>query len=60
MMFPDTSNEMQRAALRFAAERFHSAGNSPDQHANEAEKNWEQVRKRFPARTTTPTRPAEV
>jgi hypothetical protein len=31
MMFPDTSNDQQRAALRFAAERSRAAGNSRDE-----------------------------
>jgi hypothetical protein len=32
MMFPDTSNEKQNAALRLTAERSHTAANSSDQN----------------------------
>jgi hypothetical protein len=32
MMFPDTANEKQNAALRLTAERSHTAANSPDQY----------------------------
>jgi len=32
MMFPDTNNDQQLAAIRRAAERFRAAGNSNPEH----------------------------
>jgi hypothetical protein len=37
MMFPDTSNDQQLAALRRTAERYRAANNSPIEHERERE-----------------------
>ena len=37
MMFPDTSNDQQLAALRRTAERYRAADNAPVEHEHERE-----------------------
>jgi len=45
MMFPDTSNDQQLAALRHTAERFRAAGNSQVANEQETRKSFAPMRK---------------
>ena len=47
MMFPDTSNDQQLAALRRTAERFRAAGNSPDESERATWKPYSSMREGF-------------
>jgi hypothetical protein len=49
MMFPDTSNSQQNAALRRAAERFRAAGNSHVVHEHDTRKPFAPMREEFNA-----------
>ncbi len=43
MMFPDTSNDQQLAALRRSAERYRAAGNSPVEREHDSLKPLPQI-----------------
>jgi hypothetical protein len=58
MMFPDTSNEMQRAALRLAAERARSTSSLRISYARPASGDMDFMRQRFPALGAQPPRTA--
>ncbi len=49
MMFPDTSNDQQLAALRRTAERYRAASNSPVEHERETCKPLPPMREGFNA-----------
>jgi hypothetical protein len=57
-MFPDVSNETQRAALRLAAERARAAGSSQNQYT--APSAAEQMRERFPPASAEPAKRAAL
>ena len=49
MMFPDTNNDQQLAALRRTAERYRAANNSPVERERETQKPLPPMREEFNA-----------